>query len=106
MTGASGRVGKGAFEILEPLNYKRFDMNNIEKIFEEKESWNNHIYVVDINQEHMVEHKDKKEFNKSDYYQNPENYKPIFHEKYLKFISVIVNNMFWDYKYQRLITCS
>jgi len=45
-------------------------------------------------------------FNNEDYKENPEKYETIFHEKYLPYISVLFNNMYWDSKYERLITTS
>ena len=44
----------------------------------------------------MVRNKHGKKFDKKDYYENPNNYEPIFHEQYLKYISVLVHCMYWD----------
>lgn len=54
------------------------------------------IYVTVLEAEHMCESINGENFNKKDYYENPQNYKPIFHEKYLQYISVIFHNMYWD----------
>ncbi len=51
----------------------------------------------------MVRRKDGV-FNKQEYYKSPELYEPIFHEQYARHMSVIVNCMFWDYKFPRLLT--
>lgn len=45
-----------------------------------------------------------KPFDKNDYYNHPSKYRPIFHEKYLPYISAIFNCMYWDTKFPRLIT--
>ncbi|VFQ63406.1 unnamed protein product [Cuscuta campestris] len=53
----------------------------------------------------MVEHKDPlKSFDKVEYYAHPENYKPVFHEKLAPYASVIVNCMYWERRYPRLLT--
>jgi len=49
-----------------------------------------------ITSEFMVAEKNGRPFDKKDYYEHPSNYKPIFHEKYLPYISVIFHNMYWD----------
>ncbi|KAL3673372.1 hypothetical protein V7S43_001088 [Phytophthora oleae] len=38
------------------------------------------------------------------YYQNPHQYKPAFHEKVLPYTSMLVNCMYWDDRFPRLIT--
>jgi alpha-aminoadipic semialdehyde synthase len=43
-------------------------------------------------------------FNKADYYANPQSYRPVFHEKIAPYTSVLVNGMYWDAKYPRLLT--
>ena len=62
------------------------------------------VYICFIESVHMVREKTGKIFNKSEYYKHPENFEPIFHEKYLPYISAIFHNMYWDYRFPRLIT--
>ena len=45
-----------------------------------------------------------KKFDKAEYYSHPSKYAPIFHEKYLPYISAIFNCMYWDTKFPRLIS--
>jgi len=45
----------------------------------------------------------KAKFDKDDYYKNCNKYRPIFHEKYLPYISVIFHNIYWEDKFPRLI---
>lgn len=80
-------------------------MEEIDDIFNEEPSeWAKQVYIVYIEQHHMVQNTKGDEFNKQDYYDNPHKFTPVFHSTYLKYFSVIVNCMYWDYKYQRLIT--
>jgi alpha-aminoadipic semialdehyde synthase len=46
---------------------------------------------------------DSHRFNLQDYYNHPENYRSQF-EKYVPFLSLIVNGIYWEPKYPRLIT--
>ncbi|XP_031489851.1 alpha-aminoadipic semialdehyde synthase isoform X4 [Nymphaea colorata] len=45
-----------------------------------------------------------KSFNKVDYYSHPDNYNPIFHETIAPYASVIVNCMYWEKRFPRLLT--
>lgn len=72
--------------------------------------------------QHFIQPNDpSKAFNKADYYANPKNYHSVFAEKvqchtahslplpltrlqYAPYVSVIMNCMYWDIKYPRMIT--
>ena len=43
-------------------------------------------------------------FAVSHYYEHPEVYEPIFHSRVLPYASAIVNCMYWDKRYPRLVT--
>lgn len=102
LTGANGRVGSGALEILDACGAKKIEMGDLEKTWKEKPKG---VYYAFIEPKHMVQNSEGLPFNKDHYYEKPHEFSPIFHSEYLKHFSVLVNNMFWDYKYQRLITC-
>ncbi|KAI3991091.1 hypothetical protein MKX01_041310 [Papaver californicum] len=53
----------------------------------------------------MVEPKDSaRTFDKADYYAHAEHYNPIFHEKIAPYASVIVNYMYWEKRFPRLLS--
>ncbi|XP_026430070.1 alpha-aminoadipic semialdehyde synthase-like [Papaver somniferum] len=53
----------------------------------------------------MVEPKDPtRTFDKADYYAHAEHYNPIFHEKIAPYASVIVNCMYWEKRFPRLLS--
>lgn len=52
----------------------------------------------------MVANKAGKPFDKSEYYRSPQNFKPIFSETYLPYITSIFHNMYWDQRFPRLIS--
>ncbi|EEF46191.1 alpha-aminoadipic semialdehyde synthase [Ricinus communis] len=63
------------------------------------------VYGCVVTCKDMVEHKDTtKEFDKADYYANPEHYKPIFHEKIAPYASVIINCIYWEKRFPRLLS--
>lgn len=98
-----GNVSRGAQEILDLFPVKEItpdELLNIDKI----ETSNRQIYKVIFKEEHIVEPIDADaEFDLMDYYQHPEKYRSVF-EKYLPFMTVLVNAIYWDERYPRLLT--
>jgi alpha-aminoadipic semialdehyde synthase len=59
---------------------------------------------VVFREEHMVERKEQNlPFNLQEYYDHPERYEGCF-EKYLPHLDVLVNCIYWDARYPRLVT--
>eukprot|EP01017_Pseudomicrothorax_dubius_P030263 TRINITY_DN3759_c0_g2_i1.p1 TRINITY_DN3759_c0_g2~~TRINITY_DN3759_c0_g2_i1.p1 ORF type:complete len:557 (+),score=152.08 TRINITY_DN3759_c0_g2_i1:52-1722(+) len=103
----SGRCADGCLEILKLLPHKIVAPEELADIVAAKGSpeQKTTIYITQILPQHMVEPDGNFAFDKADYYERPNSYRPIFHEKYLPYISVIFNCIFWDARYPRLITC-
>lgn len=108
-----GRTSEGVTEILNLLPVKEISPEDLPDFFLKKDdpSLTQYIYLCYIDQKHMVE-KNKNEsheehdhihFNKQDYYKHPMKYRPIFYEKYLPYISVLFNCLYWDQRFPRLI---
>jgi len=96
-----GNVSRGAQEILDILP--------VEEVFPEQlgaieNPSPNKIYKVVFKEEHMVEPVDPGAvFDLQDYYDHPEKYRGVF-ERYLEHITVLVNCIYWDPRYPRLVT--
>ena len=45
-----------------------------------------------------------KAFNKQEYYSHPELYRPVFHTDIAPYCQVLVNGIYWEEKYPRLLT--
>ncbi|KAL0374639.1 UNVERIFIED_CONTAM: Alpha-aminoadipic semialdehyde synthase [Sesamum radiatum] len=110
----SGNVSQGAREIFKLLPHTFVDPSGLPGLFEMARDHTLvgrttkrvfQVYGCVVTSEDMVEHKDaSKFFDKVDYYAHPENYRPIFHEKIAPFASVIVNCMYWERRFPRLLT--
>ena len=108
-----GKTSEGVAEILKLLPIKEIPPEELPALFQNKNdpALSQYIYLCYIDQQHMVEKAPEGEhqahdhiiFNKHDYYKHPMKYRPIFHEKYLPYISVIFNCLYWDQRYPRLI---
>lgn len=101
-----GNVSRGAQKIFKLLPHEFVDPDSLEELLSNPPPDSRFkVYGTIIEARHIVQPKDhSKPFNKQDYYSQPELYEPVFHLKYARFMSVIVNCMFWDYKFPRVLT--
>ncbi|MGA1793869.1 MAG: bifunctional lysine ketoglutarate reductase /saccharopine dehydrogenase family protein [Thermoplasmatota archaeon] len=99
----AGNVSQGAQEILDLLPVKEVKPSELPNLKKRKDAGTN-IYKVIFNEWDIVEPVEEgKEFDLQDYYDNPERYRPKF-EKYTPYLHVLMNCIYWDARYPRLIT--
>lgn len=98
-----GHVSQGAQEILGLLPVKEISPQVVLKLKNRSCSPKNLIYKVVFRNEHIAENKEGKPFDKEDYYKHPEQYRGIF-EQYLPGLSVLMNCMYWEPRFPRLVT--
>jgi saccharopine dehydrogenase (NAD+, L-lysine forming) len=98
-----GNVSQGAQEILGWLPVKEITPEKLLGLHKRKKLPDNLIYKVVFKEEDMVERIDGSSFDLIDYYTHPEKYKSKF-DRYLPYISMLVNCVYWDPKYPRLVT--
>ena len=97
-----GNVSKGAQEILDMLPIKEISPKEIDKIYNNPS--NKIIYKVVFKEEDTVEPiSPNNSFDLQDYYNHPEKYKSVF-ERYLPYLSILMNCIYWSDKYPRLVT--
>ena len=97
-----GNVSQGAQEILDLLPVREIRPKQLEAIHENFS--NNVIYKVVFKEEDMVEpvHSEAS-FNLQQYYEHPHLYRSVF-QQYIRRLSVLMNCIYWDKRYPRLIT--
>ncbi|XP_019053843.1 PREDICTED: alpha-aminoadipic semialdehyde synthase-like [Nelumbo nucifera] len=111
----SGNVSQGAQEIFKLLPHTFVDASKLPELFAMKSrDLAQHtpapkrafqVYGCLVTCEDMVEPKDPtRRFDKTDYYAHPEHYNPIFHERIAPYASVIVNCMYWEKRFPRLLS--
>jgi len=99
-----GNVSQGAQEIASLLPIKEILPDELPGLHKHAHLPDNIVYKVVFKEEHIVEPKNPEDkFDLQDYYQHPEKYKSSF-EKYLPYLSVLVNCIYWDPRYPRLLT--
>ena len=97
-----GNVAAGAREILAELPTRDVDPSTLASLDDEPSR--HCLYQTTFREEHLVEAATPGGvFELQDYYDHPENYRSIF-EGYLPHLTVLVNCIYWDDKYPRLVT--
>ena len=94
-----GNVSQGAQEVLHFLPVQEVSPGELKNIKGER----HHLYKVVFKEEDMVERVDGGKFELQDYYKHPEKYIGIF-SHYLPYLTLLVNAIYWDEKYPRLVT--
>jgi len=99
-----GNVSQGAQEVASFLPLKEISPAKLLHLKDRKKLPDNLIYKVVFKEEDMYRHRDhSKPFDLSDYYANPQDYESQF-EKYIPHLSMLVNCVYWDQRYPRLVT--
>lgn len=101
-----GRVSLGAQEIFDLLPFEEITPDKIEELLKSKSYSSSTVYKVIFKEDHMVEPiSSDSPFELQDYYTNPQKYRSAF-EKYLPYLSILVNCIYWTPQYPRFVTKS
>ena len=98
-TGA-GNVTQGAQSVFEALPHQYIDPSALSTVKPDPHT----LYAANVSASHMVQHAQGRPFDKFHYYNNPSEYVPVFHERIAPHTSLLVNGMYWDNRYPRLLT--
>jgi len=99
-----GNVSIGAQEITNLLPVKEISPSELLDLKNRSDLPDNVIYKIIFKEEDLSEPLDNNmEFDLQDYYDHPKKYKDQF-EKYINHITVLMNCMYWDERYPRIIT--
>lgn len=97
----TGNVARGALEVFSLLPHKMVAPEELPHVPRDP----NIVYGSVVTAQHMVAPLDPlAAFNKQDYYANPHKYRPVFHERVAPHTNVLVNGMYWDPRFPRLLT--
>lgn len=99
-----GNVSIGAQEIANLLPVKEISPEKLLTLKDRDHLPNNLIYKIVFKEEDLSEPIDPaQEFELHDYYAHPEKYRSKF-EQYIPHLSVLMNCMYWDTRYPRIVT--
>lgn len=98
-----GNVSQGAQEVFAELPFVEIAPADLAALFADRPDAHA-LYKVVFKEEHMVKPVDPAGvFELQDYYQHPEKYRSCFSD-YLPYLTVLVNGIYWDKRYPRLVT--
>ncbi len=98
-----GNVSQGAQEIIGLLPVKEISPGKLLELHRRKKLPDNLVYKVIFKEEDLFEHIHGEPFELHDYYANPHNYRSRF-EQYIPYLSMLINCIYWDKRYPRLVT--
>jgi len=99
-----GNVSAGAQEILGLLPVKEISPEKLLALRRRSHLPDNLVYKVIFKEEDLVEPIDPEaQFDLHDYYANPQHYSSVF-EKYVPYMDMLVNCIYWDNRYPRLLS--
>jgi saccharopine dehydrogenase (NAD+, L-lysine forming) len=101
-----GNVARGAWEILDLLPVVKVAPTELSALRSDGAEHNSVIYAITFREEHTVtlaETYNLPTFNLQHYYAQPHEYRSVF-ESYLPHLDVIINAVYWDARYPRLVT--
>jgi alpha-aminoadipic semialdehyde synthase len=99
-----GNVSMGAQDIAGLLPVKEITPDELLGLKDRKNLPSNVIYKVVFKEWDLSHPKDEEsEFELNDYYAHPGKYRSVF-EKYIPHLTVLMNCMYWDERYPRIVT--
>lgn len=99
-----GNVSQGAQEILDMFPVKEITPDELLTIFSEGHKPESLMYKVIFKEKDLSERlQSGKEFILQEYYDHPELFKSKF-EQYIPHLTILMNCMYWDDKYPRIVT--
>ena len=98
-----GNVSQGAQEIFGLLPVKEISPEKLLELSNRQKLPDNIVYKVIFKEQHLSSHKNGRAFDLHDYYANPQDYISRF-EQYLPHLSILMNCMYWDNRYPRILT--
>mmetsp|Transcript_54656 Transcript_54656/g.127824 ORF Transcript_54656/g.127824 Transcript_54656/m.127824 type:complete len:1057 (-) Transcript_54656:87-3257(-) len=102
-----GKVSKGAQAIFRELPHEMVAPEDLPELVTGGQADLKKVYGCVCETQHFVQPKAGGKMVpelKEDYYANPQNYTPIFHEVVAPYCSVLVNCVFWTEMYPRILT--
>jgi len=99
-----GNVSGGAQEIFDLLPFREIKPSDLAAFYKEGNFSGNCLYKVVFTEADMFRSKEsQKKFNLQDYFIHPEKYESRF-EEYVPYLTVLVNAIYWDSRYPKLVT--
>lgn len=104
MTGKGGNVHSGVMEVFDLLPHELVSVDELPDVVTQTGS-QHRVYGVSVGAEDVFRLRGSDAlFDRDHYMENPHEYESIFHERIAPYTNVLVNGMYWDLRYPRLLT--
>ena len=104
LTGQGGRVFGGAMEIMDLLPHERIHAQDLPELFAQSNPDPYRVYTVTPSPEDMYHRRSDGSFHTEDWRNHPAEYDSRFATEIAPYIHVLVNCIYWDPRYARLLT--
>lgn len=104
LTGQGGRVFGGAMEIMDLLPHERIHAQDLPELFAQSNPDPYRVYTVTPSPEDMYQRCSDGSFHAEDWRNHPTEYDSRFATEIAPYIHVLVNCIYWDPRYARLLT--
>ncbi len=99
-----GNVSQGAQEMFDLLPVREISPEELPSVTERSDCSRNIVYKVVFREEHLAEPISvENRFELQDYYRHPGKYRARF-DRYLLYLSIFMNCIYWEERYPRLVT--
>ena len=102
-TGKGGNVHSGAMEVFSLLPHEMIEKEDLARI-RTKPGPHKCVYGLSLGTKDLVRRYGGLPFDREHYQEHPQEYEPIFYKEIAPYVNVIVNGMYWDERYPRLLT--
>ena len=104
MTGKGGNVYSGVMKVFDLLPHKIVSVDELPNVVQQTGP-QHCVYGVSVGPEHIFQQRGSDApFDRDHYLTNPQEYESTFHQRIAPYINVLVNGMYWDDRYPRLLT--
>ncbi|KAJ1723018.1 hypothetical protein LPJ53_002636 [Coemansia erecta] len=102
----SGNVTQGARAIFDKLPHENITVDDLPAIFANRydDRYKNRLLALQVNAQDYLERIDGGEYSREEYRNHPERYRSIFAEKIAPYTTMLINGIYWESKYPRLMT--
>jgi len=101
----SGNVNRGARDVFNKMPHRWVQPEELEKLIQSGDT-STPIIGCQVSVQHMVERLGGGEFSKQEYYEKPSLYQSIFFERYARHSNCLVNGIYWDPRFPRVVSKS
>ncbi|KAI8906263.1 Saccharopine dehydrogenase-domain-containing protein [Gorgonomyces haynaldii] len=99
-----GNVSRGALHVFKCLPFERVTPDELAALSTSTSFDNHKVYLCQVKPQDYIVGKDGSSFKMDRYLSHPEEYKSVFAEKIAPYARFILNGIFWDERYPRLMT--